>query len=63
MCNLSDGVEYRGILKGREEERKQTARSVRSLISKTGVSLQQALELLDIPQEKWALYTRLVEES
>ncbi len=67
MCNLSDGVEYRGILKGRaegrEEERERTVRSMRVLANKTGMSLQEILTDMDIPREEWEIYTRLVEKS
>ena len=58
MCNLSKGVENRGIRKGiiqgREEEK---LNSIRSLMKKLNLTLEQAMDVLDVPkseQEKYA---------
>ena len=63
MCNLSKGVENRGIRKGiiqgREEEK---LNSIRSLMKKLNLTLEQAMDVLDVPkseQEKYAHMLRV----
>ena len=53
MCNLSKGVENRGIRKGiiqgREEEK---LSSIRSLMKKLNLTLEQAMDVLDVPKSE-----------
>lgn len=53
MCNLSKGVEERGIRKGiiqgREEEK---LNSIRSLMKKLNLTLEQAMDVLDVPKSE-----------
>lgn len=53
MCNLSKGVENRGIRKGiiqgREEEK---LNSIRSLMKKLNLTLEQAMDVLDVPKSE-----------
>ena len=51
MCNLSKGVENRGIriIQGREEEK---LNSIRSLMKKLNLTLEQAMDVLDVPKSE-----------
>lgn len=57
MCNLSQGIEDRGIQKGIEKgEFIATLSAIKSLIETTGWSIQQAMNALHIPQSEQAKY-------
>ncbi len=49
MCNLSKGVENRGILKGKIED-------IQNLMKNTGWSLVKAMDLLNIPETDREIY-------
>ena len=51
MCNLSKGVENRGIriIQGREEEK---LNSIRSLMKKLNLTLEQVMDVLDVPKSE-----------
>ena len=60
MCNLSDGVEAKGIAKGIEQGIEQgleqgleqgTLSSLKNLIDTTGWSVEKALEALKVPED------------
>jgi len=54
MCNLSDGVEERGIAKG-------TLRSVRNLMETLQLTAEQAIDALKIPEEEREKYMKMLE--
>ena len=69
MCNLSDGVEARGIAKGiergREEGRAEgameaTFAALKNLMGTLGLPLEQAMAVLKIPESDRQRYTDLL---
>ena len=73
MCNLSKGVEDRGfrkgivvgtengIVKGREEGREEEKlNSIRSLMKKLNLTLEQAMDVLDVPKSEQEKYAQLL---
>ena len=58
MCNLSDGVEERGIEKGITST---TLRSVRCLMETVGWTVEQAMDALKIPREEQEKYMKMLE--
>lgn len=62
MCNLSKGVENRGIRKGiiqgREEEK---LNSIRSLMKKLNLTLEQAMDALGVPKDEWEKYKKMLD--
>lgn len=72
MCNLSKGVEERGIQKGRMEGmkkghaqgvRENTLRSIKSLMETMGLSAEQAMAALKVPEGERGGYARLLEKQ
>ena len=57
MCSLSQGVENRGIRKGREEEK---LHSIRSLMEKLGFTMKQAMDALGVPESEQEKYAQLL---
>lgn len=61
MCNLSRGVEERGIAKGRAEGRAETTLTlIRNLMDSTGFSLERAMSVLKISEEERVKYEELL---
>ena len=73
MCILSKGVEDRGfrkgivvgtengIVKGREEGREEEKlNSIRSLMKKLNLTLEQAMDVLDVPKSEQEKYAQLL---
>ena len=65
MCNLSQGVEEKGIAKGlargRAEGRTETSLSlIRNLMDSTGLAVEKAMAMLKIPEEDRAKYAELL---
>lgn len=58
MCNLSKGVEERGIQKGMQSG---LALAVQNLMESTGVTKEKAMRLLKIPEEEWERYGQKLE--
>jgi len=56
MCNLSDGVEERGIAKG-------TLRSIRNLMETLQLTAEQAIDALKIPEEEREKYMKMLLEN
>ncbi len=54
MCNLSQGVEARGIKKGIEQG---VLVSIQSLIKNTGWPIEKALSVLEVPKDEWKQYS------
>ena len=52
MCNLSEGIEQRGIQKGRME-------SIQNLMKNLKLSMEQAMTALGIPETEWETYRKL----
>ena len=72
MCNLSEGVEQKGIEKGIEKGRQEgiekgrrvtIIHSVKEIQQKLGMSPEEALELLAIPKEEWSRYIDIPKEN
>lgn len=68
MCNLSDGVEKRGIKKGIQQGIQQgmdtgTMNALLGYIRKKKVSIEAALEDLDIPVANHERYSALLREQ
>ncbi len=65
MCNLSQGIEDRGIRKGerngqRKGVKKQAIRDIKNLMESFDISAVQAMEALKIPKSKQKEYKRLI---
>ncbi len=56
MCNLSKGVEERGIAKG-------IASSIKNLVKNMGISIEQAMSVLEIPEAERQKYMDLLERQ
>jgi predicted transposase YdaD len=57
MCNLSEGVEKKGIEKGREEGiLEATKHSIETIMKLSKMTRIQAMKALDIPEEEWDKY-------
>ena len=63
MCNLSKGVENRGIRKGiiqgREEEKLD---SIRNVMDTLGLTMEQAMQALKIPKSEQEKYAHLLKQ-
>jgi hypothetical protein len=65
MCNLSDGVEARGIAKGIERGRAEgaveaTFAALKNLMDTLGLPLEQAMAVLKIPESDRQRYADLL---
>ena len=57
MCNLSQGVEEKGRIRGRTEG---IAASIKSLMDSMGWSMEQAMAALKISEEDRSQYAKLL---
>ncbi len=55
-CNLSEAIEERGINKG-------ILRSIQSILKKTPLSPDQAMDLIDIPESERAKFLELLKQQ
>ncbi len=71
MCNYSDGIEQQALEKGREQGREQgialgieksRIESIKSIMDRLKVSVEQAMELLGIPDREKTRYASLVQK-
>ena len=69
MCNLSEGVERRGIAKGKAEGRTEgraegrtegLMEALQNLIRNTGWTVEKAMETLGIPSSERTSYEKLL---
>ena len=69
MCNFSQGFFNRGLETGMEQGMEKgiaigtetgILRSLRALITTSGISFERAAELLMIPRQEWESYKRLL---
>lgn len=60
MCNLSDVVEESGIQKGRREA---DILSLKALMRNMKMPVEQALAILETPEEKWQEYRNLLAQQ
>ena len=60
MCNLSKGVEEKGMAKGRTNG---ILSSIKSLVKNMGVSVEQAMSVLEIPEAEQQKYIDLLERQ
>ena len=64
MCNLSKGVEERGIAKGMEQGmEKGILTSLRGLMASMGLTVDQALSALQVPEVDWPKYKEMLQIS
>ena len=56
MCNLSKGVEEKGVAKG-------ILSSIKNLVKNMGVSVEQAMSVLEIPEAERQKYMDLLERQ
>lgn len=67
MCNLSEGVEQKGIAKGIAKGRtygivEGIATSIRNLMESMGWSIEQAMDALQIPTEERNAYLNMLKK-
>ena len=66
MCNLSQGIEARGIAKGEARGIAKGERNTRMIaleaFIKMGLSREQAMGAMKIPKDEWPLYMRLLDQ-
>jgi len=61
MCNLSKGVEEKGVAKGLAKGRVETSLSlIRNLMDSTGLAVEKAMVMLKIPEEDRAKYAEML---
>ena len=60
MCNLSQGVEEKGRIKGRAEG---LLASIRNLMTNTGWPLEKAMEILGVPETDRSKYADLLQKQ
>lgn len=64
MCNLSQGIEEKGIQKGIQQGRQDERISILKKLVKSGkMPIDEALETLDIPKTDWQGYHKLLAEQ
>ena len=64
MCNLSKGVEERGIAKGMDQGmEKGILTSLRGLMASMGLTVDQALSALQVPEADWPKYKEMLQIS
>jgi len=68
MCNLSKGVEECGIAKGMEQGMKKGMEkgilsSLRGLMASMGLTVDQALSALQVPEVDWPKYKEMLQIS
>ena len=60
MCNLSKGVEEKGMAKGLTNG---ILTSIKNLVKNMGVSVEQAMSVLEIPEAERQKYMDLLERQ
>ena len=60
MCNLSKGVLEKGMVKGMTDG---ILRSIKNLVKNMGVSVEQAMSVLEIPESERQMYMDLLEKK
>ena len=60
MCNLSQGVEEKGIQKGRKDER---LLLLKKLLKNGKMSMEEILVAWEIPEADWPKYRQLLAEQ
>lgn len=64
MCNLSEGVWEKGIEKGIEKGRQETIlATARNLMKTLKLSVEQAMDAMDVPQAERPKYAELLKEQ
>ncbi len=60
MCNLGEAIEQKGIKKGRHTTRLEDIQAIRKNL---GYSLEQAMDLLNIPDDERSEYLTLLQKQ
>ncbi len=64
MCNLSKGVMEKGLAEGRAEGMADgILASIKNLVKNMGVSVEQAMSVLEIPEDERQKYMDLLERQ
>ena len=64
MCNLSKGIEEKGIAIGEERGKEQgILSSIRKLMSNLKMNLEQALDTLEISEEEKPKYREMINNT
>ena len=64
MCNLSKGVEEKGMAKGMAKGMTDAILvSIKNLVKNMGVSVEQAMSVLEIPEDERQKYIELLERQ
>lgn len=59
MCNLSDGIEQKGIEIGKE---KNMLQSIQNLMKNMKISMEQAMAILEVPEVDKEKYTKMIKQ-
>ena len=63
MCNFSDGIEERGVRKGRQEGRQEALiQSLQNLMKNLGLPAEDAMSALGVPQIERGVYRKRLSE-
>ena len=61
MCNFSDGIEERGIRKGRMEGKQETlVENLKSMMRNLKLTAEEAMAILEVPEGKRQMYQKLL---
>ena len=61
MCNLGEGIAEEAREEGREEGREeQTLVHLRNIIKKTKMTLEQAMDMLEVPIDSRPMYASMI---
>ena len=57
MCNFSDGIEERGLKRGRQEA---ILQSIRNAMKNLGIPAEEAMRILGVPQKENEKYLKIL---
>ena len=61
MCNFSDGIEERGLKRGRQEGRREAIlQSIRNAMKNLGITAEEAMRILGVPQKENEKYLKIL---
>jgi hypothetical protein len=64
MCNLSEGIEKRGEDLGKAKERDSiTIKHVQALMYKSGLTVDAAMDILDVPEADRPRYAEIIKKE
>ena len=61
MCNFSDGIEERGLKRGRREGRQEAIlQGIRNAMKNLGIPAEEAMRILGVPQKENEKYLKIL---